>query len=227
MLRVVPFPDTTVATRAFFGADMRVMGLDEAGRGCVLGPLVVGAYVVQTDRVGEVIETGATDSKKLSPKKRVRMRELLKPIGTPDVMEISEAAIDAGNINTLEEEAFGVLIMRHRPDHVIIDAPCHPSGIPNFIKRLLGRLNYVPKLTVEPKADLNYPACSAASIFAKVHRDSLIDDLRQLGEIGSGYPSDPKTRLWLKGFIEKGADFPPCVRTRWGTIDNLREEVGA
>ena len=206
---------------------MRVMGLDEAGRGCVLGPLVVGAYVVQTDQVEAVIQTGATDSKKLSAKRRVSIRELLRPIGTPDVVEISEAAIDAGNMNTLEEEAFGALIMRHRPDHVIIDAPCHPRGIPNFIKRLLGRLDYTPTLTVEPKADLNYPACSAASIFAKVHRDSLIDDLRVLGDIGSGYPSDPKTRRWLKSFIENDDDFPSCVRTRWGTIDNLRDEVKA
>ena len=225
MLRVAPFPDTTVATRAFLGVDMRVMGLDEAGRGCVLGPLVVGSYMVPAERVEEVVETGATDSKKLSAKRRVSLRELLKPIGTPDVIEISEAEIDAGNINTLEEVAFAALIMRHRPDHVIIDAPCHPRGIPNFINRLLGRLDYTPTLTVEPKADLNYPACSAASIFAKVHRDSLIDDLRTLGDIGSGYPSDPKTRRWLKGFIEQGTDFPSCVRTRWGTIDNLREEV--
>jgi ribonuclease HII len=206
---------------------MRVMGLDEAGRGCVLGPLVVGAYVVASERVSEVIETGATDSKKLSAKRRVILRELLTPIGTADVIEISEAAIDAGNINTLEEAAFVTLIMRHKPDHVIIDAPCHPRGIPNFIKRLLGQLDYTPTLTVEPKADLNYPPCSAASIFAKVHRDSLIDDLRVLGDIGSGYPSDPKTRRWLKGFIEEGTEFPRCVRTRWGTIDNLRDEVKA
>ena len=81
----------------------------------------------------------------------------------------------------------------------------------------------LPKFIVEPKADLKYPIVGAASIVAKVLRDAqlkLID-----GEVGSGYPSDPKTRNWLKGFLEREEAFPDCVRTRWGTIDKLRQQV--
>ena len=81
----------------------------------------------------------------------------------------------------------------------------------------------LPTFIVEPKADLTYPIVGAASIVAKVLRDAqlkLID-----GDTGSGYPSDPKTRKWLKGFLERNEPFPDCVRTRWGTIDKLRQQV--
>ena len=200
---------------------MIVMGLDEAGRGSVLGPMVVGAFVVEDGRVGDVSATGATDSKKLSRKRRESLIEPLSAIGTGDVREISATAIDAGNLNKLEEEVFIELIRAHRPDKVIIDAPCHPSGIPAFKTRLLARLEHSPTLVVEPKADLNYPPCSAASIFGKVHRDHCID---ALGAVGSGYPSDPKTRAWIQGWMERGEPFPDCVRTRWGTIEALAQE---
>ena len=200
---------------------MLVMGLDEAGRGSVLGPMVVGAFLVEEDRIAEIQATGATDSKKLTRKRREKLVETLSAIGTSAVREISAVAIDAGNLNKLEEEVFAELIRTHRPDKVIIDAPCHPAGIPNFKQRLLAQLDYTPALVVEPKADLNYPPCSAASIFGKVRRDHCID---ALGAVGSGYPSDPKTRSWIKGWMDRGEPFPDCVRTRWGTIEALAQE---
>ncbi len=206
---------------------MIVMGLDEAGRGSVLGPMVVGAFVVEEPRVVDVIATGATDSKKLSRKRRESLIATLSAIGTADVREISASAIDAGNLNALEEDVFVELIRAHRPDKVIIDAPCHPAGIPAFERRLLSRLDHTPVLVVEPKADLNHPPCSAASIFGKVHRDHCIDALRALGSVGSGYPSDPKTRAWIQGWMERGEPFPDCVRTRWGTIEALAQEMSS
>ena len=200
--------------------NMRILGLDEAGRGCVLGPLVVGGFLVEADLLSRVRETGATDSKKLSAKRRETILPLLDDLGEAHLIEITPQQIDGGNINTLEEEAFATLILRTKPDKVIIDAPCHPNGIPNFIERLVTRIGYRPELVVEPKADLNYPSCSAASIFAKVHRDAQI---KALGNVGSGYPSDPVTRAWLTGFIERGEAFPDSVRTRWGTIQKLSQ----
>ena len=197
------------------------MGLDEAGRGCVLGPLVVGAYTIEEHRLNEIRATGATDSKKLSAKRRLALIEPLGTLGNIQIREISARQIDAENINTLEEKAFAELILAERPDRVIIDAPCHPRAIPAFVARLERAIGYTPELIVEPKADLNYPPCSAASIFAKVRRDHRI---HELGDVGSGYPSDPTTRAWLMGFIERNEAFPACVRTRWGTIQNLAQE---
>ena len=199
---------------------MRIMGLDEAGRGAVLGPLVVGAFILEEERLGDVSATGATDSKKLSAKKRVRIAGDLESLGVHGLRDISAPAIDAENINTLEERAFASLIAEHRPDRVIIDAPCHPAAIPAFCQRLLERLDYCPELVVEPKADLNYPPCSAASIFAKVHRDQCI---KALGAVGSGYPSDPVTRRWLQEQIDEGGPLPSFVRQRWGTVAALSQ----
>lgn len=207
---------------------MKILGLDEAGRGCVLGPLVVGAFCCEESQLEAVKNSGATDSKKLSAKKRESILEKLPALGNTRQISITPAQIDAGNINTLEEQAFVDHILFYKPDCVYIDSPCHPAGIPSLIKRfdlLLGPHlgSNLPKFIVEPKADLKYPIVGAASIVAKVLRDAqlkLID-----GEVGSGYPSDPKTRNWLKGFLEREEAFPDCVRTRWGTIDKLRQQV--
>jgi ribonuclease HII len=200
----------------------RVLGLDEAGRGCVLGPLVVGAFLVDEDGIDALKEAGATDSKKLSAKKRESLIAPLGLLGQARVLEVSAVAIDGGNMNTLEEHAFADHIEHFRPDHVIIDAPVHPRGIPNFLDRLRALLTYEPTILAEPKADLNYPPCGAASIFAKVQRDARI---KALGPVGSGYPSDPVTRAWLRGFFEREEPLPDCVRTRWDTLRKLREET--
>jgi ribonuclease HII len=200
---------------------MKVLGLDEAGRGCVLGPLVVGGYCIDEAGVPGLKRAGATDSKKLSAKKRESLIDALDALGEWELIFIEPREIDAGNINTLEEEAFVQLIRRFRPDRVIIDAPVHPKGIPNFERRLRGQLDYGPELVIEPKADLNHPPCGAASIFAKVHRDARI---HALGEVGSGYPSDPKTRAWLQGFVDRDEAFPASVRTRWGTVREMLQK---
>jgi len=204
---------------------MRLLGLDEAGRGCVLGPLVVGGFVCDETDVPRLEAAGVDDSKRLSHKRRVAIEAVLPDLGTPLLRDITPQAIDAGNINTLEEVAFFEIIAETRPDHVIIDAPCNPRAIPAFTARLQGRLRSagvpLPGFTIEPKADANYPVVGAASIAAKVHRDAAI---AALGPVGSGYPSDPVTRAWLMGFLERDQDFPSCVRTRWGTIEALKQQ---
>jgi ribonuclease HII len=205
---------------------MKTLGLDEAGRGCVLGPLVVGGFLALDEDAQTLRDAGADDSKRLTHKKRVAIREALGPLGTPFLRSLSPAAIDAENINTLEEKAFASIIIEAAPSHVIIDAPCNPRGIPAFQARLSERLREagvaVPSFTIAPKADANYAICGAASIFAKVHRDAAIE---ALGPVGSGYPSDPVTRAWLTDFLRKNEPLPDCVRTRWGTIENLRASL--
>jgi len=205
---------------------MKILGIDEAGRGCVLGDLFVGAYCCTESQLKEIQEAGATDSKKLSAKKRTTILSALENIGTGSVVQISPQQIDSGNINTLEEEAFATLIVKYKPQKVYIDAPAHPRAIPAFQKRLTARIISagvkVPDMVIEPKADLTYPIVGAASIFAKVKRDLSI---HALGEVGSGYPSDPKTRKWIKGFLIRKEELPKCVRKRWGTIEKLKQEV--
>lgn len=203
---------------------MKTLGLDEAGRGCVLGPLVVGAFLYHGDDQSALRAAGADDSKALSPARRAAVKATLQAMGTPALREISPAAIDAGNLNALEEAAFISLIVEFEPDAVFLDAPVTPRGIPALEKRLRAAVAAAglaqPRFVVEPKADATWPVVGAASIFAKTTRDAHIE---ALGPVGSGYPSDPVTRAWLAGFLRRGEPFPACVRTRWGTIDALRQ----
>ena len=203
---------------------MKILGIDEAGRGCVLGPLVVGAFCCTEDRLEALEATGATDSKKLSAKRRERILGLLGDVGEIRLEYVTPVEIDNGNINALEEKAFIRHILHFKPQKVYIDAPTHPRGIPAVAARIRAALAPrmpVPELIIEPKADLTYPVTGAASIAAKVRRDEAI---HALGPVGSGYPSDPVTREWLSGFLRRGEDFPDSVRKRWGTIQNLRQQ---
>lgn len=206
---------------------MRILGLDEAGRGSVLGPLVVGAFLCEYDAHDSLRGAGAADSKALSPARREAALDRLAVLGEARVVEIEAPQIDAGNLNRLEEEAFISLIVAMKPDRVYLDAPVHPRGIPNLQRRLVQAVApLVPEWVIEPKADVNYAVVGAASIFAKVKRDARIKDLAaELGALGSGYPSDPVTRAFIKGFLDKNAPLPTCVRSRWGTIDALRQQA--
>ena len=97
---------------------MKILGLDEAGRGCVLGPLVVGAFCFEGENLKTVEDTGATDSKKLSKKKRTEILKKLPDIGTSRRVDITPQQIDDGNINQLEEQAFIDHIVHFAPDIV-------------------------------------------------------------------------------------------------------------
>jgi ribonuclease HII len=205
---------------------MRVLGLDEAGRGCVLGPLVVGGFLYEGDDQAVLRAAGADDSKAIRPARRRALIDVLAALGRAEVVEVSAVAIDQGNLNTLEEDAFLALIDAHEPDAVYLDAPVHPRGIPALQRRMQARLQRArPSLwVVEPKADSTWPVVGAASIFAKVRRDARLAEIdAAFGPVGSGYPSDPVTRAWLQGYLRRGEALPDCVRTRWGTLDVLRQ----
>ena len=197
---------------------MRWTGVDEAGRGSVLGPMAVGAFTVDEARHAEVVATGVTDSKALSPRRREALVPLLEALGEARVRLVPAEAIDRGNLNEIELDVIADLVREARPDVVWIDAPCHPRGIPAWIRRLRARLAHRPRIVVEPKADANYPLVGAASVHAKVARDAAV---RALGPVGSGYPSDPVTRALLAGFLARGEPLPPWVRSRWGTLASL------
>lgn len=218
---------------------MRILGIDEAGRGSVLGPLVVGSFLWQagegfdpasTSSQAALREAGADDSKALSAKRREGILPRLLSMGHARTIEIQPAAIDAGNLNRLEEDAIVELAAHARPDVLYLDAPVHPRGIPALITHL-GRMITaagapLPRFVVEPKADGTWPVVGAASIAAKLRRDSAMQILREAHgpQLGSGYPSDPLTRAWLSGLLQRNEPMPACVRTRWGTLDVLRQQ---
>jgi ribonuclease HII len=214
---------------------MRILGLDEAGRGSVLGPLVVGGFVwegpapLDLHAQAPLRDAGADDSKVLSHARRVAIRERLATMGDGRMVSIAATSIDEGNVNRLEEEAFLALVAAVKPDRVYLDAPVHPRGIPRLRERLI-RESGVADWVVECKADATWPVVGAASIFAKVARDAAIEAVSTLteaagqGRIGSGYPSDPVTRAFLAARLAEKTALPAFVRTRWGTLDVLRQQ---
>lgn len=218
---------------------MRILGLDEAGRGSVLGPLVVGGFLWDApadaalrDAAAQapLRELGADDSKAIRPARREEIRRALDPVGVGLLRLVEAEAIDQGNINDLEESAFVGLILETRPHRVYLDAPCHPRAIGALVARLAAAVeaggHHVDGWVVEPKADSTWPVVGAASIYAKTTRDaSMLDLSRHHGvDLGSGYPSDPLSRAWLSGILSRGEPLPACVRSRWGTLDKLRQQ---
>lgn len=199
---------------------MRVLGLDEAGRGSVLGPLVVGGYLYEGEDQSALRAAGADDSKALSPRRRREVRGRLEALGAAAVVTIPATAIDEGNVNDLEVAAFLELVARFRPDRVHLDAPVSPRGIPKLRAALVARSG-VADWVVENKADATWPVVGAASIWAKTTRDEAVE---ALGSVGSGYPSDPETRGVIARLLRGGEPLPDWVRTRWSTIDQLRQQ---
>lgn len=200
---------------------MRILGLDEAGRGCVLGPLVVGAFLYEGEDQSPLRAAGADDSKVLSAARRAAALRRLQSLGQLRTLRVEPAEIDEGNLNELEFTRFLDHVRFYAPDRVFLDAPVNPRGIPKLKARMI-RESGVNDWVIEPKADATYPVVGAASIAAKLERDAAIE---ALGEVGSGYPSDPVTRALLSRLLASGEPLPSWVRARWGTIENLRQQA--
>ncbi len=193
---------------------MLIIGIDEAGRGPVIGPLVIVGFEIPEEKEEELRELGVKDSKLLSPARRKELFMELKRMGRIYVEEVPPAEIDVVNLNALELRRFRKILLASKADVAFIDA---------FAKDLASKLN-VPgkKIIAEHKADKKYPVVSAASIVAKVLRDSAIERLREeYGDFGSGYPSDPKTVKFLKTYYRKYRRFPPFIRKSWTTAKEI------
>lgn len=207
-----------------------VLGIDEAGRGPVIGPMVIGAILCTNEQREELQSEGFSDSKTLSPSTRDEKRSFLESHSV-NLFSTSIPAkeIDSRSLTELSLETTSDLINRSAPDQVLLDAPGHPSAIPEYLNRLEQRIDVepLPDLHAEPGADDTYTVVSAASILAKTDRDRAIDELRQrFGNLGSGYPSDPTTRSFLKDHLSREDPVREFIRTRWQTFRDLVSEEG-
>lgn len=208
----------------------RIIGVDDAGRGCVIGPLVICGVSVEEGLLNELIGIGIKDSKMLSRKKREMLYDLIMSFGVKyEVVKIPPRKIDLyvkrkkkhEKLNKLEAINMAGVINRLEGDTVIIDA-CD-TNISVFYDQVYKRLNREVRLVVAHKADRLYPVVSAASIIAKVERDREIDVLRKrYGDFGSGYPSDRKTIEFLRNWLMSYGTLPPIVRKSWKTVKRLR-----
>jgi ribonuclease HII len=207
------------------------LGIDEAGRGCVLGPMVFGACLVEEADEPSLRKMGARDSKKLSAKKRDALRGKLDAAAEAwRVVEVEPEVLDAESLGEITKRVIVELAVELRPDVLVLDAPVPPAQIPRYRVDLLERLRLAGvegvQIIAENGADDTYPCCSAASIFAKTTRDARLAGIQEeVGSpIGSGYPSDPKTRAYLKHVWQTEGAWPPWVRTKWDTIRRVVAE---
>jgi len=211
---------------------IKILGIDEAGRGAVLGPLVVGGVLIEDKNEKKLKKIEVKDSKLLKPKQREDLAPKIEEIATHSVViRISPCKIDSnrrsgGNLNQLEALRMADIINMTKPDKAIIDSPDHNSHkFRDFLWSHLENKNV--ELVCENSADKNYPVVSAASIVAKVSRDAAIKDLKkQLGEdIGVGYPHDKRTINFLEKIAEQNkGKMPSYVRTTWDTTIQITEK---
>jgi ribonuclease HII len=204
-----------------------LVGIDESGRGPVLGPLIVCGVSV-TEHNNEQLESlQLRDSKKYSRSKREELASALLSLVECEYAEIPASSIDIQRchktLNDIEIDLFSRVLSRFSHARTIIVDACDVDAT-RFGRRLCF-ISKIPSLVSEHKADERYPIVSAASIIAKVRRDARIDELKKVyGDIGSGYPSDKKTITFLKEYIKNEGKLPPIARSSWLTSKNLLNE---
>jgi ribonuclease HII len=209
---------------------MRVAGLDDAGRGPIIGPLVIAGILTDDSIIPELVSLRVKDSKLLSPGTRKRLDEKIKQIVeryeyvelTPDQIDlVVHKAKKFHRLNFLEAKAMAEVISRLKPDVAYVDAS--DVSCERFAKQILEDLSFDVKIVCEHHADRRYPVVSAASILAKVRRDDEIARLREeYGDFGSGYVTDARTIKFLKNWIEQHGSPPPIVRQSWKTLKKLQ-----
>ena len=202
---------------------MMMCGLDEAGRGPMMGPLVVGAVWCEDD--GILKDIGVRDSKQLTPRRREEMYgEIIEGSAFWEVVCIDAEELDRRmsekNLNQVEMDMFAEAALRHPSDVVYVDCP--EVNTAKFGKDLSAKIGG-RKVDAENKADAVFPTVSAASIIAKVTRDRMVGDIsREFGcDIGSGYPSDPVTKAFVEKWIKDNGSVPPHTRRSWKPVKDM------
>ena len=212
-----------------------LIGVDEAGKGSVLGPMVVAGIACENEQ--DLTPFGVRDSKTLTPKKREEIFEGLTQQFPYHCIVISASEIDSlrkmmtMNVITAKAHAMAIKGIPKNPAApcgVYVDAcDVNESRHGTIISGYVGS-GY--NVVARHRADSLFPVVAAASIVAKVTRDRIIDEIKlecehAWGDIGSGYPSDPKTIKFLKAYINEQHKAPYTARSSWATVKNMLKEL--
>jgi ribonuclease HII len=202
---------------------MKFLGIDEAGRGSVIGPLVVCGVAIEEERVRYLERLRLKDSKKILPKRRIVLARKIHKIADCHLVNVTAKDIDLLrskdiNLNQIEKIAINRIIGDADPSTCLIDCmDVNPERLTMELESMHPKL----KVIAEHGADDRYPLVSAASIVAKVERDLKIQKLqKQYKDIGSGYPSDSRTINFLKSIPD--GELPDFVRKSWATLERIK-----
>jgi ribonuclease HII len=209
------------------GLTQQIAGIDEAGRGPVIGPLVIAGIVLEPSQEELLLEWGVRDSKRLTPRRRKILDKYIRQLASSvKVLEISAQTIDTErqkkrSLNVLEAEWMAQVLNSLQWDVAYVDAS--DVNAARYGRMISAQLKHPNKIISEHKADATYPIVAAASIVAKVRRDQRIQEYHtRYGDFGSGYPNDPKTRRFLSDWIKTHKTYPDIVRKTWETARDIR-----
>jgi len=196
---------------------VQICGIDDAGRGSMLGPLVIAGISLDKKNIRKLSALGVKDSKKLSAKRREELyKEIISLVDYHYVAKISPKSIDTSvakhGLNKLEAKYMAKVVTKLDPDTSFVDS-CDVN--PKRFGKEISRLSNNKKIRSYHHADSRFVVVSAASILAKVTRDRAIARLRKDHDLGSGYPSDTRTINFVKKYYKKRKTIPNFVRKSW------------
>lgn len=225
---------------------MRVFGADEAGRGPVLGPMVAAAVRADPEHLPRGVadsktlaaakreelaaamdgDDGIAVGVSIVPPERIDdetsdMNALTVAAQADAIAEVLDGDTDGvgsgtGSVDTAVDDRDGGETTR--PTGVVDACDVDPK---RFARRVRDALPVPIDLSAEHRADASHAIVAAASVIAKVERDALVADLgenyREYGPLGSGYPSDPRTRKFLREYVRANGELPACARASWKT----------
>ena len=199
---------------------MIVVGIDEAGRGSLVGPMVVAGVAIDDKKLQVLKNLGVKDSKQLTRNKREKLIGAIISLAEGFVVvKVFPEDIDRKNLNELTYEAMIKIINAlsvFKPSKITVDKVGNAIEVEKEIIKMGSKPNVVAN------ADVNFVEASAASIIAKVTRDKIIEELKtKYGDFGSGYPADPRTVNWIKKLYESKSSPPPIIRRTWKILQDI------
>ena len=202
---------------------MLICGVDEAGRGSLLGPLVIAGVSLKRSKIKKLSSMGIRDSKKLTPASRERLyKKIIEYADDYYIARINPKTIDRSvkkhQLNLLEAKYMAKVISKLKPNISYVDS-CDVN--PKRFGKEINKMAKSGKIRSYHHADSRFVIVSAASIVAKVNRDKTIAKLRKKHDLGSGYPSDKKTINFVSKYISDKKEIPSFVRKSWKPVQAM------
>ncbi|MFQ5831309.1 MAG: ribonuclease HII [Candidatus Thorarchaeota archaeon] len=208
-------------------------GVDEAGRGPMIGPLVVCGVLFDSEAIPDLKRLGVRDSKTLAPKRRSELaasvQTMAKKVETRSVTaeEIDRLRGRGVSLNEIEVHQFASVLKELSPKVAYLDAAdVKADRFGQAVGERSGLLALGCNLISEHKADSKYPVVSAASIIAKEQRETIISNLHERhGDFGSGYPNDPKSVRFVQSLADEGREIPSIIRKSWESVRRILDNA--
>ncbi|MBU0466616.1 MAG: ribonuclease HII [Nanoarchaeota archaeon] len=219
---------------------MLLLGIDDAGRGPIIGPMILSGVLIDKEQEKKLKRHNIRDSKTVLQSERVKLARFIKEnslshkITKSFPAEIDETLSSEGtNLNTLEAQKAALIInsiniQKYQKEKIKVVVDCPSINTTAWCNTLLGFIKHKDNLEIhcEHKADANHVSVGAASILAKTTREEEVAKIKkQYGPIGSGYPADPDTKEFLK---KHGKEFKDSgiFRKTWQTWKKMFPEAG-